>query len=87
MDTALVTLADATLAENWHGDRPDFWFIFPILWFLIIATAIFFAVRAVRNHGARTGQRAGEARLAERFAAGEIDEEEYAARREVLRRK
>lgn len=86
MDTALVTMADNWQAHGWQGDRPDLWFIFPILWFLIIATAIFFAVRALRSNGARAGQRAGEARLAERFAAGEIDEEEYAARREVLRR-
>lgn len=86
MNTALVTLA-TWQNDGWHDDRPDFWFIFPILWFLIIGTAIFFAVRALRNNGARAGQRAGEARLAERYAAGEIDEDEYAARREVLRRK
>jgi putative membrane protein len=33
-----------------------------------------------------SGQRAGEARLAERFAAGEIDEQEYERRLATLRR-
>jgi len=38
-----------------------------------------------RRRDRRAGERAGERRLAERYASGEIDEEEYARRLSVLR--
>lgn len=85
MSSTLSTLA--TTAGRWEGDRPDYWPIFPILWFLLIAGAITAAVVVSRRNRAAAGPRAGEARLAERFAAGEIEEDEYAARLGVLRRR
>ncbi|HET9423446.1 MAG TPA: SHOCT domain-containing protein [Nocardioides sp.] len=86
MITTIATAA-TTVADRWDGDRPDFWPIFPIMWFLIIAGAIVATVVISRRNRDAAGSRAGEAVLAQRYAAGEIDEEEYAARRAVLRRR
>jgi len=87
MTTTLSTLA-ITAGERWDGDGPPaFWPIFPIIWFLIVVGAIVAAVYVSRRRAATAGPRAGETRLAERFAAGEIDEDEYAARLAVLRRR
>jgi len=69
------------------GGPPAFWPIFPILWFLVIAAIITAVVLFNRKRVAEAPRRAGEARLAERYAAGEIDENEYRARRDVLREK
>jgi putative membrane protein len=82
----LVTAA-TTFADRWEGDRPDWWPVFPILWFLIVVGGIVAAVVVTRRHREAAGPRAGEAVLAQRYAAGEIDEEEYAARLAVLRRR
>ena len=80
MTTALV------LAHHYHDDHHWFPF-FPLipllflgLWILLFAT-----IRPWRwrYHGARSG----EAVLAERFARGEIDEQEYKQRRASLRSK
>jgi putative membrane protein len=85
MNTFISTAA--TVADHWDGDRPDFWPIFPILWFLIIVGGIVTAVVLSRRRQAAAGPRAGETVLAQRYAAGEIDEEEYTARLAVLRRR
>ena len=77
----------AVTAEHWDGDRPDFWPIFPILWFLFIAGAIATAIYFRRRGCEGVPRRAGEARLAEMFAAGEISDEDYRTRRAVLREK
>lgn len=88
MLTALTTTAIAA-NDHWNGPGP-WWPLFPLLWLLvvvaIIATFGFFGRRRWGRFQAMSGQRAGEARLAERFAAGEIDEQEYAARLAALRR-
>lgn len=86
----LSTIATA-LATNDHWDGPGPWWpIFPILWLLFIvaifATFGFFGRRRWRYYQGHTGQRAGEARLAERYAAGEINEEEYERRLATLKR-
>ena len=86
MITTIATAA-TTVADHWDGDRPDYWFIFPIMWFLIIAGGIVAAVVISRRNRNAAGPRAGETVLAQRYAAGEIDEEEYAARLAVLRRR
>jgi len=86
MITTIATAA-TTVADRWDGDRPDFWPIFPIMWFLIIVGAIVAAVVISRRNRDSAGPRAGEAVLAQRYAAGEIDEEEYTARLAVLRRR
>lgn len=76
----------AISADRWDGE-PELWPIFPVLWFLFVAGLIVTAVLYHRRNREIGPRRAGEARLAERFAAGEISEEEYRARRGVLREK
>jgi putative membrane protein len=74
------------LADQGHWDGPGHWWpIFPILWFVFIAAIITVCVTLGRRNRASAGPRAGEAKLAERFAAGEITEQEYRERRAVLR--
>jgi putative membrane protein len=66
--------------------------IFPIMWFLFI---LIFAIVVLRfgwwrrnrcydEPGRNEPSRTGKSRLAERFAAGEIDEQEYRSRLAVL---
>lgn len=74
-------------ADRWDGDGPAFWPIFPILWFLFFVTFAYLVVRWGRRNRAECGARSGQARLAERFAAGEIDEQEYRSRKAVLEEK
>jgi putative membrane protein len=82
MNTLINALASDQIVVH---DRPDWWPIFPILWFLAIATVIVVAFRVRRRRwGACGPQRSGHATLAERFAAGEIDADEYRARKAVL---
>ena len=74
-----------------HWDGPGWWWpIFSILWLLfliaIITTFGFLGRRRWRHMEGYAGRRAGEARLAERYASGEIDEQEYQRRLETLRR-
>ncbi len=89
MSTLFAAAANTatTYADRWDGDRPDWWPVFPILWFLIIVGGIIAAFLYHRRNREAAGPRAGEAVLAQRYAAGEIDEEEYAARLAVLRRR
>ncbi|MCW2762642.1 MAG: hypothetical protein JWR85_2843 [Marmoricola sp.] len=68
--------------DHWDGPGP-WWPIFPILWFAFITFLVLMFVR-YRRHSHR-GSYAGESRLAERYAAGEIDEAEYRERLAVLR--
>lgn len=78
------TIASTALADaQWNG--PGWWFVFPLLWFLFFAFLVWtFAFR--RRRWACGGQaRSGQARLAERYAAGDIDEDEFRHRRDVLR--
>jgi putative membrane protein len=74
---SLLTLAHHTADHDW-GPGP-WWPIFPLLWLAIIATVIFFARRGgwARHRGLGA--------LGERYARGEIDENEYRERRDVLK--
>ena len=78
----ITQLAMAT--DHWDGPGP-WWPIFPILWFLFIAGIVTLFVVTGRRRALFSGQRAGERRLAERYADGEIDEDEYRTRRAMLR--
>jgi putative membrane protein len=89
----MQTLATAatTLADHWDGPAP-WWPLIPLFWFALFIALFFVAARfgwwgrrrwqAERSQA--YGARAGKARLAERFASGEIDEQEYRARLAVL---
>ncbi|MGN6300199.1 MAG: SHOCT domain-containing protein [Angustibacter sp.] len=70
---------------GWHG--PVWWWpIFPLLWFAFIAIVVWRVGFVGRRHWREHGTRSGEARLAERYASGEIDEQEYERRLATLRR-
>jgi putative membrane protein len=58
------------------------WPLFPLLWFALVFL-FFFTLR--RRRGWWDGRRSGEAVLAERYARGEIAEDEYLTRLTVLR--
>ena len=77
------------LSTNAHGDGPEGWWIFPIFWLLlwavVIAAAIWFFVSRRREWRRRgSADRAGDI-LAERFARGELSNEEYTERLRQLR--
>ncbi len=71
-----------------HHDIAAWWpmGIGMVVWVVIIAVAVWLVVRAL-SHGTTGSGEPAEELLRRRFASGEIDEEEYAKRLEVLRRK
>ena len=74
----------ASHAEHWH--HGGWWPIFPFLWFFLIVGTIYFFSRRARKHGGCGYHRSsGESVLAERYAKGEISEQEYRDRQSVLR--
>ncbi len=94
----MLTATTEVLANGphygWGGPGP-FFFIFPLLWFLLFATVVFLIARRARR-GARAGWGGPWAAhasagadpvtlLGNRFARGEIDEAEYRSRLAVLR--
>jgi putative membrane protein len=93
----MLTATTEVLANGphygWGGPGP-FFFIFPLLWFLLFATVVFLIARRARR-GPRGGwggpwaaHTAGAdpvTLLGNRFARGEIDEAEYRSRLAVLR--
>lgn len=84
--TELITAGTTVLADDhWDGPGP-WWPIFPFLWLLVIAAVVFAFARFGRRRW-YDGSRAGESKLAERYAAGEIGEQEYRERLAVLREK
>jgi putative membrane protein len=80
-------LSTTLLANHDHWDGPGPWWpLIPLFWFAFI----FFAFAVFGRFGRRRwyrGSYSGESKLAERFAAGEIDEAEYRERLSVLREK
>lgn len=76
----------ATVGEYGHrGWGYGFGFIFPLLfWVLIIGAIFFFGRRRHAWHHDWHGYQSGESVLAERYAKGEISEEEYRQRKSVL---
>ena len=83
----IIATGTTVLAANDHWDGPGGWWpIFPLFWLLVIAAIVFAVSRSGWRRG-RVGTYAGEARLAELFATGEIGEQEYRDRLAVLREK
>ena len=66
----------------WDG-RAGWWLIFPALFWLLVLSSLGYL--AYRRSPARVARSAAERILAERFARGEIGEEELTQRRAVLR--
>jgi putative membrane protein len=77
-----LTMASEVLAraENWGPG--GWWPIFPLLWFLVIGILV---VALFRRGGSRQPNRSAESVLGERFARGEIGEDEYRDRLNVLK--
>ena len=85
------TAPTTTLAD--HYDGPGWWPLIPLFWLTAFVLFFFIAARLgwwgrrrayFDDRGWRDGSREGKARLAERFASGEIDEQEYRSRLAVL---
>lgn len=84
----LPTLAAAGGSGPWEGSGPPFPFVLlPLFWLLFIAAVVILIIAGRRHRERTSGRRAGERLLAQRYADGSIDEEEYRARRTVLREK
>jgi putative membrane protein len=89
-NTVATALSSAgTVEDHWGGPWP-WWPIIPFLWLLfliaVVSTFAFFGRRRWHQLNTTSGRRAGEARLAERYAGGEIDEREYEQRLATLKR-
>jgi putative membrane protein len=88
--TAILSADTQLLAD--HYDGPGWWPLIPLFWFALFITFFFIAARFgwwgrrrwYDERRAYDSTRSGTARLAERFAAGEIDEQEYRERLAVL---
>ncbi|GAA4234506.1 hypothetical protein GCM10022254_39480 [Actinomadura meridiana] len=96
MMATLAAQATALHPEAWHdgGDAPAFWPVFPItfgLFWLAVLGTVFYLIRRRMNDNAAASAAAADpmakaqAVLAERFARGEIDEDEYLMRVSTLR--
>lgn len=83
---AVMTLAGEVLANSGGGWGPGgWWVVFPLLWLLLLGGVIFALVRG-RGRGRWHQGQSAENVLAERYARGEIAEEEYRERLDVLKR-
>jgi len=86
MVAQLASYAVAAYPGWGHGPGtggPGWWLIFPILfWALVLSVVGYLIYRRSPKQQARS---AGERALAERYARGEISEEELRQRRSVLR--
>jgi putative membrane protein len=77
----MLTVATGIAAHGW---RPVAWWpIFPLFWVLVWGVVIFAVFRLARGrwHGSHTAEQV----LAERYARGEINVEEYRERLSVLK--
>ncbi|GIG70813.1 SHOCT domain-containing protein [Phytomonospora endophytica] len=70
---------------GWHGGGGPWFLLFPLFWIAVIATlGIVFGRRRRAMWG---GRQSAEATLRDRYAKGEIAEEEYQMRLRTLREK
>jgi putative membrane protein len=70
----------------WYDGGFSPWFLlFPLFWILVIGLLIFAGRRAWRSNRNWAATQGGESVLRERYARGEIDENEYRQRLQVLR--
>ncbi len=81
----MMLLAAETLAHGPGWGPGAWWPVFPILWLLFFGAAIFFILRSRRTWGRWHPSHSPEGVLGERYARGEISENEYRERLAVLR--
>jgi putative membrane protein len=80
-----VLLADMMDEGGHNGGNGWGWVVVVLLVLLVIAVTVLL-VRHFGDSGRGAGRRGAEDLLDERFARGEIDEDEYRKRRDALRR-
>jgi putative membrane protein len=80
------------LAQMWDGDdhmNGGWWWVMGIGWLVFLAIVVVFGYLLIRHitqmSGAGQQRRGAEDVLADRFARGEIDEDEFRRRRDALR--
>lgn len=75
--------------HHWGPPVGGWWPVFPLTWLLVWAAVITTIVLVLRRRGralgAATATRTAESVLADRYARGDIDDEEYRRRLETLR--
>lgn len=81
----LMAAATEVLARGDGWGPGGWWPIFPILWFLFFGLVIFALFRSRRGWGRWHAGQSAEDVLGERYARGEINENEYRERLRVLR--
>jgi putative membrane protein len=82
---AVMTMAAELLARGGDWGPGPWWPIFPIFWLLVVGFVIFAVFRFRRGRGPWQPVQSGEGVLAERYARGEISEDEYRDRLRVLK--
>lgn len=83
--TTHALLALAEHGNRWGGGGGGGWGW--IAWTLVLAAIVTLAIYLSRRRANLEPRRAAEAVIARRFAAGEIEEDEYRSRRAALRDK
>ncbi|HZK51741.1 MAG TPA: SHOCT domain-containing protein [Actinomycetota bacterium] len=82
---AVMTMTSEVLAKSAEWGPGGWWPIFPLLWLLLLGGVIFVLVRGRRGGAGWHQGQSAEGVLAERYARGEITEEEYKERLDVLK--
>ncbi|MGH8792781.1 MAG: SHOCT domain-containing protein [Stackebrandtia sp.] len=82
MNATITQVVASGLHEGygWHGGGP-FFLLIPLLWIAVIVSLVVFFKRGWRRHNGAEGV------LRERYARGEISQEEFRERLEGLRGK
>jgi len=75
------------LGQMWDGDHMGrgWWWVMGIGWLIFLAFIVLLVVVLVRTFTNGPARGSADDILAERFARGEIDEDEYRRRRNALR--
>ena len=84
-------MSAVVMAQMWNGDHmgDGWWWVMGIGWLVFLALIVVLVFLLIRHFTSTEGgtgrqRRAAEDVLADRFARGEIDEDEYRRRRDVL---
>ncbi|WP_240606129.1 SHOCT domain-containing protein [Planctomonas deserti] len=93
MLTLLTTAAEAASPLTYYGPGPGpggfgwLWLLVPLFWIAFFVLLVAFVGRRLRRGGAAWQMHgpSPEQTLGDRYARGEIDEQEYRSRLEVLR--
>lgn len=83
----MTTAAAELLASHGHWDGGGWWPIFPIFWILLWGLVIFAIFRYRGGWSRNRPLETAESVLAERYARGEISDNEYRERLTVLKAK